>query len=48
MACFTYIEGFYNPLRLHSSLGYRSPIEYERRFHHDQASPMTSLPEQVH
>jgi transposase InsO family protein len=48
MACFTYIEGFYNPLRLHSGLGYRSPIDYERSFHHDQASPMTSLPEQVH
>ncbi len=27
MACFTYIEGFYNPLRLHSGLGYRSPID---------------------
>jgi putative transposase len=48
MACFTYIEGFYNPLRLHSGLGYRSPIDYERSFQHDQASPMTSLPEQVH
>ena len=48
MACFTYIEGFYNPLRLHSGLGYRSPIDYERSFHHAQLSPMTSLPEQVH
>lgn len=26
----TYINGFYNRVRLHSSLGYRSPIEYER------------------
>jgi putative transposase len=29
MACFTYIEGWYNPARLHSGLGYRSPITYE-------------------
>jgi putative transposase len=26
---FEYIEGFYNPTRLHSTLGMRSPIEYE-------------------
>ncbi|MFZ0404062.1 MAG: IS3 family transposase, partial [Pseudolabrys sp.] len=26
MACFSFIEGWYNPVRLHSSLGYRSPI----------------------
>ena len=26
-----YIEGFYNPHRLHSSLGYLSPNEFERR-----------------
>jgi len=30
MACFSYIEGFYNPQRLHSALGYRSPITYEQ------------------
>jgi putative transposase len=28
-ALFEYIEGFYNPTRLHSTLGMRSPIEYE-------------------
>ena len=28
-ACFSYIEGWYNPVRLHSGLGYRSPIAYE-------------------
>ena len=28
-AIFEYIEGFYNPSRLHSTLGMRSPIEYE-------------------
>ena len=29
MVCFSTIEGWYNPVRLHSSLGYRSPIAYE-------------------
>ena len=30
VACFSFIEGFYNPVRLHSALGYRSPIGYEQ------------------
>ncbi len=29
MACFSYNEGWYNPLRLHSGLGYRSPMAHE-------------------
>jgi transposase InsO family protein len=28
---FDYIEGFYNGVRIHSALGYRSPMEYELR-----------------
>lgn len=28
---FSYIEGYYNPIRRHSSLGYLSPAEFERR-----------------
>lgn len=28
-AIFDYVEGFYNRTRLHSGLGYRSPVEYE-------------------
>jgi putative transposase len=30
---FRYIEGWYNPRRLHSTLGYRSPDEAERDYH---------------
>lgn len=30
MAIFDYIEGFYNPSRRHSSIGYMSPADYER------------------
>ncbi|MDO9427136.1 MAG: hypothetical protein Q7T93_09920 [Methylobacterium sp.] len=30
MACFSDIEGFYNPLRRHSALGYRSPVVYKQ------------------
>ena len=30
LAIFDYIEGFYNRTRMHSTLGYRSPEEYER------------------
>ena len=30
IAVFEFIEGFYNPRRRHSSIGYLSPIDYER------------------
>jgi transposase InsO family protein len=30
-AAFEFIEGFYNPRRRHSSIGYLSPLDYERR-----------------
>ena len=29
-AVFDYIEGFYNPHRRHSAIGYHSPADYER------------------
>ena len=31
MAVFSFIEGWYNPRRRHSALGYLSPVEYESR-----------------
>lgn len=31
MAVFRFIEGWYNPHRRHSSLGYESPVSYERK-----------------
>lgn len=30
MAIFSYIEAWYNPVRLHSALGYRSPMTFEK------------------
>jgi putative transposase len=38
MAIFEWIEGWYNPHRRHSSLGYRSPVNYERAHAHRLAA----------
>jgi putative transposase len=39
MACFSFIEGWYNPVRLHSALGYRSPMAYEAAVEKVKAEP---------
>ncbi len=33
---FAYLEGWYNRRRLHSELGYVSPVQFEQRFHEDK------------
>ena len=43
MAIFEWIEGWYNPHRRHSGLGYRSPVNYERA-HHQARVLMAELP----
>jgi putative transposase len=37
-AVFDYIEAFYNPIRLHSTLDYVSPIEYEKMTKKEKAA----------
>jgi len=39
MACFSFIEGWYNPLRLHSALSHRSPMAYEATMEMQPAEP---------
>jgi putative transposase len=38
-AVFEFMEGFYNRRRRHSSIGYFSPVEYERRHHESAVDP---------
>jgi putative transposase len=46
-AVFVFIEGFYNPRRRHSSIGYLSPIDYERRHHTMAVDPDPHQPAAV-
>jgi len=39
LAIFDYVEGFYNPHRLHSALGYQSPIGYEKEYFSHESEP---------
>lgn len=38
LAVFDYIEVFFNRRRLHSSLDYLTPVEYEAKIHHHSAA----------
>ena len=42
MAVFRWIEGWYNPRRRHSSIGYRSPVNYERAHERSGKEPGAS------
>ena len=46
-AVFDFIEGFYNPRRRHSSIGYLSPMDFERRCHKTAADPDARQPAAV-
>lgn len=39
LAVFEFIEGWYNPQRRHSALGYLSPLRYELSHHQQECSP---------
>jgi putative transposase len=44
MAIGLYIEGFYNPRRRHSSLGYISPAAFETDFQVNARTEQIALP----
>ena len=43
-AVFEFVEGFYNPRRRHSSIGYLSPVDYERLILTHTSVPSCSRP----
>jgi putative transposase len=43
-AVFDYLEGWYNPHRRHSSIGYDSPVNFERRFNSNRQTLAVHTP----
>jgi putative transposase len=41
LGVFDFVEGWYNPHRLHSALDYQSPISYEEEYHSRESSDHT-------
>jgi putative transposase len=44
LSIFTFIEGWYNPHRLHSALDYRSPMQYEQEYYSEERSTPEESP----
>lgn len=42
---FEYIEIYYNPVRRHSALGYKSPNEFEQIYHQNQLNSQVKCPD---
>ncbi len=48
IAIFGFVEGWCNPVRLHSAPGYRSPIDYERQMQEASITAWPPKPTTVH